>query len=237
MASEREAQRREALRREAVRVHARYAGEVIEALNFCPFAAAARAAGRVQTRVLFGPEPSLDETLHEMDSLEHDESAEIGFLVYPELELTRVGFQHFAARVRERDEARRGRGATPFAVADFHPDAEPDMAAPEKLVAFIRRSPDPLLQLLRRTALASVRGPDQGTRFVDPAQLLDPDFAPAAAEPLHERIARANHRTVQRLGIAHVRAALDDILADRDRSYARLGLEPPPFRKARAADD
>src|SRR5262249_48601810 len=134
MQNDREALRREALRREALRVHARYASEVIEALNFCPFSAPARAAGRVHTRVLFGHEPSIDETLHEMDSLEHDESAEIGLLVYPELQLTRLAFQHFAASVRERDEARHGRGATAFAVADFHPDAEPDMEAPEKLV-------------------------------------------------------------------------------------------------------
>jgi hypothetical protein len=236
MGNEREAVRREALRREALRVHARYASEVIEALNFCPFSAPARAAGRVQTRVLFGPEPSLDETLHEMDSLEHDESAEIGLLVYPELQLTRVAFQHFAARVRAQDETRHGRGATAFAVADFHPDAEPDMEAPEKLVAFIRRSPDPVLQLLRRTALASVRGPDQGTRFVDPAQLLDPQFTPAATEPLHERIARANHRTVQRLGLARVSAVVQDILEDRDRSYARLGLDPPLFRRRKRAE-
>ena len=63
MGNQREAERREALRREALRVHARYASEVVEALDFCPFSAPARAAGRVQTRVLFGREPSLDALL------------------------------------------------------------------------------------------------------------------------------------------------------------------------------
>jgi hypothetical protein len=222
---------RHALEREALRVHQRYASEIVEALNFCPFSAPARAEGRVTLRVLFGPEPDLSQTLHEMECLEYDERTDIALLIYPEAVLSRLAFQHFAARVREADEQRKGRGQSAFALADFHPDAEPQLATPEKLVAFIRRSPDPVLQLLRRSALEAVRGEVQGTRFVDLAQLLDPAAQSAPApDPLHQRIARANQKTVQRLGVAQVSALLEDILEDRDRSYGPLGVTRPPWR-------
>jgi hypothetical protein len=223
---------REALRAEVLRVHLRYAREVVEALGFCPWAAGARAEGRVQTRVVFGRDPDLAQTLHEVESLEYEESADIGLIVFPELTADRVAFQHFGARVREQNEQRTGRGRAPFAIADFHPDAEPDLASAERLVAFIRRSPDPTLQLLRRSTLDAVRrGEQPGTRFVDPAQLAEVDLARHRPEPIHQRLARANLQTVQQLGIDRVAALLDDIQRDRDRSYARLGAAPPPWSR------
>jgi hypothetical protein len=223
---------REALRAEVLRVHLRYAQEIVEALGFCPWAAGARAEGRVQTRIVFGRDPDLAQTLHEVESLEYEETADIGLIVFPELTADRVAFQHFGARVREQNEQRTGRGRAPFAIADFHPDAEPDLASGERLVAFIRRSPDPTLQLLRRSTLDAVRrGEQPGTRFVDPARLAAVDLARDRPEPIHQRIARANLQTVQRLGIDRIAALLDDILRDRDRSYARLGAAPPPWSR------
>jgi hypothetical protein len=222
---------REALRAEALRVHLRYAQELVEAFGFCPWAAAARAAGQVQTRIVFGRDADLEQTLHEVESLEYDESAEIGLIVFPELNAARLAFQHFSARVRALNEQRKGRGRTVFVIADFHPDAEPDLGSDERLVAFIRRSPDPTLQLLRQSTLEAVRrGEQPGTRFVDPALLDGAEFARAQREPLHQRLARANLQTVQRLGIASVAAVLEDILRDRDDSYARLGVQLPPWR-------
>jgi hypothetical protein len=216
---------RDALRTEALRIHRRYALEVVEAFSFCPWAAGARTEGRVQTRVVFGAEPDLKQTLHEVESLEYDESADIGLLVFPELRSDRIAFQHFAARVREQLEARYGRGRAPFALADFHPDAHADLGSPERLVAFIRRTPDPTLQLLRHSALDAVRrGEQPGTRFVDPAQLAHAELAAPQTEPLHQRLARANRETVLRHGVEHVAAVIADILSDRDRSYGRLGV-------------
>ena len=223
---------REALREEVLRVHLRYTQELVEALGFCPWAAGARGAGRVRTRIVFGRDPDLARTLHEVECLEYDETADIGFVVFPELTAGRIAFQHFSARVREQNEQRNGRGRAPFAIADFHPDAEPDLASAERLVAFIRRSPDPTLQLLRRSALDAVRrGEQPGTRFVDPALLCEGDWAQQRAEPIHQRLARANLHTVERFGVARVAALLDDIQRDRDRSYARLGLDLPPWRE------
>jgi hypothetical protein len=43
------------------------------------------------------------------------------------------------------------------------------------------------------------------------------------------RLAQANLETVLRVGVEPLAALLDDILRDRDQSYARLGLPPPPW--------
>jgi hypothetical protein len=220
-----------ALRAQALRVHQRYAREVVEALGFCPWAAGARAAGRVVVRIVLGRELDLQRTLDEVQNLERDETADIGLLVFPEATAGRLQFQHWSARLREQAEQSAGRGRAVFAIADFHPDAEADLGSAERLVAFIRRSPDPTLQLVRRSVLDAVRsGTASGTRFVDPALLGEGDLAPRR-EPIQERIARANLETVKRLGIARVTAVIDDILLDRDRSYAQLGLPPPPWRR------
>lgn len=221
---------REALRREALRVHARYSREVVEALGFCPWAAAARRQGRVRTRVLLGNPAELEPTVQEVRALTRDRAADIGLLVFPELALGRFDFQHFAARVREQYE--RGGEVEPdgFAIADFHPDAAPDLGSPARLVPFIRRSPDPTLQLVRHSALeVARRGERPGTRFVDAGAVARGEVEEwhERGEPLHARLARENFETVEREGVEQVAAVLDDILRDRDLSYERLGLTPP----------
>ncbi len=219
----------EALRAEALRIHDRYVREVVEAFGFCPWAAPARARGRVQSRVLFGELPELEPTLQAIEGLECDESADIGLLIYPEARLDRVAFQHFAAGVRARLGSPARARSSAFAVADFHPDAAADTSSPARLVPFIRRSPDPSLQLVRHAALEAVRhGEAQGTRFLDAEELAGIPLGSLeqAAVPLHERVARANVSTVLQLGVEQVAAVIDAIARDRDLSYARLGLAP-----------
>jgi hypothetical protein len=229
---------RDALRIEALRINRRYVLEVVEALGFCPWATAARLQGRVQTRIVFGREPELDTTLREIEALERVENTDIGLLVFPEASCDRIAFQHFAAKLRERYEQQRRQRPEAFALADFHPAAEPDTSSPARLVPFIRRSPDPTLQLVRHSVLAAARrGESEGTRFLDAATLsrLDLVELSAPSEPLHARIARANLGSVLRLGVEQVTAVLDDIARDRDHSYARLGLTPPPWSPRRVA--
>ena len=231
----------DALREQALRLHARYVIEVVEALSFCPWAESARREGRVRTEVVFGSEGDaamLERVGARVKALEADPQVAIGLLLMPELRLGRVELQHFAARVRERylREVPQAPREQVFAIADFHPDAAPQLGSAEQLVPFVRRSPDPSLQLVRQSAIEAVRlGAEPGTRFVDTAALADVGLAalPSATPSLSERVARANLRTVQELGVAYVQALLADIDADRDRSYARLGLAPPPWRAAR----
>lgn len=216
------------LEAEALRVYDRYAREVVEALGLCPWAEAARRQDRVRRRVVLGREPNVARTLEHLDAVEADPDAEIGLLLFPELALGRVEFQRFAASVRQADAERKPRGGTVLAIADFHPDARADLGTPERLVPFIRRSPDPTLQLVRRAALADVRLTEgSGTSFVDPGAL---GAALAAItprpEPLAARVARSNLRTIEAHGLTEVCALLEAIHADRHASYARLGLPP-----------
>ena len=109
-------------------------------------------------------------------------------------------------------------------MAVFHPDAEPQLDDPERLIPFLRRSPYPTLQLVRTSALERVRGGEvEGTAFLDldVHQLALPvDPMPV---PLRERIARTNLRTVEEHGLETVAGAIEAILRDRDATDARLG--------------
>jgi hypothetical protein len=203
----------------------------VEGLGFCPWARAAREQGRVTTRVLLDDECALERVVEHVCALERDPPCEIGLLVFPQLRLGRVEFQHFAAALRAEYDACAGPGR--FAIADFHPDAAPKLDSAAELVPFIRRSPDPTLQLVRLTAIAEVRlNDEQGTRFVDPAVWMATQAQHAPAPPLHERLASANLRQVQVLGVESVLALFAAIERDRDDSYARLGVPRPPWRRA-----
>jgi hypothetical protein len=116
--------------------------------------------------------------------------------------------------------ARHALGEIPFVMAAFHPDASPDLAGAERLIPFLRRTPDPTLQLLRTTEVERVRsGSPQGTQFFDASVH---DAFTESPPPLRERIARANLATAQRLGIDELTRRLDEIRRDRDDAYRSL---------------
>lgn len=214
--------------REALRVHRRYQIEVVEGCGLCPWAESTRLGGRVHERVVLeadaGPE-ALEASLAAMADLAADPTTDVGFLVYPWLSVTRGRFEEFASRVRDADGARHELGRVPFVFAVFHPEAEPDTTDPERLIPFLRRTPDPTFQLVRASVLDSVRSlSSQGTQFVNVASVEALQFLPGAPTqvPLRERIARTNLATVRRMGVDAVRSALDDIRRDRDEAYARL---------------
>jgi hypothetical protein len=220
------------LKHEAERIYLRYARELVEGLGFCPWAAQARAQGRVRVQVITGRALEPTAALPALAAFCDDDSVDIGLLVFPELPLDRKAFGRFTAALREADSARLGRGNTIFALADFHPSAEPDTDSPERLIPFIRRSPDPTIQCVRHSALDAVRlGDGQGTRFVDgdSIDLSALSHLATQVEPLNHRVARANLKTVQREGIERIEAMLADIGRDRDTSYGRLGVPPAPW--------
>jgi hypothetical protein len=213
-----------ALAAEAVRVHDRYIIELVEALKICPWAERARLEGRMRQRVLLGRSLDLEPALEATAELGADGGIEVGFLIFPRVDAGRVAFERFVAELRRVDAARAGLEGPPMAMAAFHYDAEPDLGAPQRLVPFLRRSPDPTVQLIRRGVLDALRGPgDHGTAFVDPTQVNLADFlAKKKKPPLHERVAVMNLETVREVGLAHLEAILHDIRADRDAAYARL---------------
>jgi hypothetical protein len=229
MATESSSAHHAALVAEALRVYRRYAIEIVEAFGLCPWAARAREAGRVAERVLLQRDTSTAAALDCVFELAESESVDIGLLIFPRLTLDPLAFEHFTASVRERDAERHPLGAIPFAMAAFHPGAEADLSDAERLIPFLRRTPDPTIQLVKRSVLEKVRGKSsQGTGFVDPEALDQLEALACVAEEheeqsLRERIARANHRTVLQTGLANLRARLDDIRQDRTLAYARLG--------------
>jgi hypothetical protein len=211
-----------ALEREARRIYFRFATEVVESLTFCPWARDARETGRVDCRVIFGTEPTLEHVLSEVLAAGERSDIDVTLLVMPEAQLGRVALRHFTGALHSRYESACGRGQTPLAIADFHPDTTPDLATPGRLVPFVRSSPDPTLQLIRHSALqAAQRGPTDGTKHASLEMMLAGSII---EEPAHARIAAANFKTVKRVGTAHVLALLADIAADRSASYAKLGV-------------
>jgi hypothetical protein len=208
--------------REARRLHGRYLLEIVEGCGLCPWAEATRKAGKLSDRVVLGQDGGLEASLAAIDELVAEVSTEVAFLVYPRFVAGRSAFESFAARLRTADAARHALGGVPFVFAVFHPDAEPATDHPERLIPFLRRTPDPTLQLVRASVLDAVRSlTTQGTQFVSMAafEAIQAGHVPV---PLRERIARTNLATVQRMGVETMRRRLDDILRDRDESYGLL---------------
>jgi hypothetical protein len=214
-----------ALEEQALRLHHRYEIEIVEACGLCPWAERARLEGRVQPLVVLADDAdALDASLAVMKQLEATPRIEVALLIYPRCELDRLAFQSFVARVRDADAARHPLGSIPFVMAAFHPDAAPDLSHPERLIPFLRRTPDPTIQLLRADALDRVRGgAPQGTQFFDPTTAMDLAMPQTdVIAPLRERIARANQNTVEQLGVAEMERRLRDIRRDREQTYREL---------------
>jgi hypothetical protein len=156
-----------------------------------------------------------------------DTRVELLLLLLPRFELGRLELDAFQRMVREQQNHAEGT----FALAAFHPEAQPDLGDPERLIPFLRRSPDPMLQALRTSTLDRIdpsRG--SGTQFMDLDQVLaagllgDSGLARPAPEPLRRRIARANLATLERAGIEAFERSIEDIIEDRARTYAALNL-------------
>jgi hypothetical protein len=213
----------EALVAEAIRIYRRYALEIVEELGLCPWAEHARRTGRVLEQVLLAETPDVEPALAAIQAVVGRPEIEILLLIFPRLGLDRRGFEHYLGAIREADAALYELGGIPFAMAAFHPDAEPELDEPERLIPFLRRTPDPTIQLVRRSVLERVRAHSpEGTGFVD-LRLLGTNPSLLAQPPsLRERIAAANLGTVLNVGVDAVEARLAGIRLDRDDSYARI---------------
>ncbi|HUJ61250.1 MAG TPA: hypothetical protein VLX92_22255 [Kofleriaceae bacterium] len=204
---------------EVHRLLERYAIEVVEAFELCPWARAARLGGELAIDVLWGA-PADAAWLAAGERLLARPEVRVAMVVAPELACTPAELRALRDRVAAR---------LPHAgVADFHPDAPLDLGSPARLVPYLRRAPDPLLQLVPLALLDAVRArplPDRGHQ----AQILAGHAAPprdgAAARIAADNFARAS---ADRAALA---AVLADIAADRVRSYARVGISSFPGRR------
>jgi hypothetical protein len=214
----------EALKREALRVFSRYQVEVVEHFRLCPWADRSRRAGRTRPIVLPLASTDLAPALAAIAELANDPAIEVGFLLFPRLDVDALTFER-AVSALTRQDAARWKGAPPFAMAAFHPDAPPDLSNAERLIPFIRRTPDPTVQLVRLESLERVRaGEREGTQLVDIELLCQKNLTASDTRPLRERIARANLDAITRAGLDRVTNLLEDIRRDRQEAYARIAL-------------
>ena len=107
-------------------------------------------------------------------------------------------------------------------IAEFHPDAAYDAATPARLVPYLRRSPDPLLQLVPLELLDRVRAHTAVVDLTDQAQMLT-GLAQLPRGDIADTIAEDNHARVT-ADAAAIAATLEDIAADRRRTYASVGI-------------
>jgi hypothetical protein len=214
----------EALVREALRVYQRYVTEVVEAYDLCPWAAPARRDGRVTERVILAENtPVPGKSLAQISALAKTPKIEVALLIYPDLALDRLSFERFVRVLREQDAARYEPGAIPFAMAAFHPDAPVELSDAERLIPYLRRTPDPTIQLVRMTVLDQVRGKHpEGTAFIDVEAVFSAAMLAPSRPSLRQKIAQDNLATVLKVGAPAVDAVVCDIRRDRDESYARL---------------
>jgi len=153
----------------------RYLAEFVESLNLCPFAKRCREDGKLHRAVLLveGDLPgtagfdaaagALAEAIRRFE-LMSPESIEVGLVLLPalapalahEVEGARA-FEQLVRETRERTEARHARGEAPFHCVAFHPHFREDLTDAHRAVRFIRRSPDPTVQLVRASVLQPLR--------------------------------------------------------------------------------
>jgi hypothetical protein len=184
----------------------RYLREFVEALELCPFARKCRESGRLARRVLRGERPA-EATAAAVRELEltSEEQVEVALLIYPEFAGDLRAFEEF------RDDVR-GSLRLFYCVA-FHPALPMDLSDANRAVSFLRRSPDPTLQLVRISTLDRVRsGRPSGSTYLDPAR-LSPDELRSTVRRLSvsEQIAEANLGTLQREDPARIAQLLADL--------------------------
>ena len=202
-----------ARRAEVIRVFERYLVEVVERYDLCPWARGAREAGVVAVDVVWDRPP--DEVwAAAAEALLARPTTRVAMVIAPQCGLSPAELR----ALRDRIAARFPRAG----VAEFHPDSALDLTSPARAVPFVRRSPDPLLQLVPLAILDQMRGAPPAAGLAQQAQMLGGVAAPLRRD-VADRIAETNHATLVR---AHdeLSRVLDAIAADRAAAYARAGI-------------
>lgn len=221
--------------RHVERILKRYLVEVVEYFGLCPWARAARENAEIAIEVVLGTTPTKRRGQYGDEGLaaevEHRAlAAAAQLLTRPGIKLAIVVVvDPQCDRIALRELRTKASAAIPSAgVADFHPDADADFGTPARLVSFLRRAPDPFLQFVPFAILDAVRG---GVQTVDRAAQLALLATKGAGcpvalprEDIGDVIAARNHARLAPDRGAEMLAVLEDIEADRERSYRTVGL-------------
>jgi hypothetical protein len=175
------------LARAALARNDRYLREFVEALNLCPFARRCREEGRLVRRVILDDYvlPALLRAAAEVDTLP-EKQCEVALLLVPGFTDGPAAFLELCAQVR--------RPLRHFHCVAFHPELRADFSNENRVVQFLRRAPDPTLQLVSIATLERVRGERTGgTIYVGNTAAAEDFHLPPS---LSEEIARANLATI-----------------------------------------
>jgi hypothetical protein len=201
----------EALRREALRLHERYQRELVERFSVCPWARPARADGRTRAHVVTEAPGIREELTSVLASWAVDETVDVAFVIAPRFSAGADAFAGWATSVGHQQK-------NVFLTAPFYPGA-PDSAGS---IHFLRQTPDPTVQLVRRTRLEEIRAQDP-PHYTDIFNLdlreLQADKAPRTIAAL---VLAHNDRMIEREGRAELQRIVNDIRDDRERTYAKL---------------
>lgn len=180
----------------------RFLREFVEALDLCPFARRCREEGRLVRRVILDDYlvPALLRAAAGIDTLPEKE-CEVALLIAPRFGDGPEAFQEVCGQTR--------RNLRHFHCVAFHPELKTDFSNENRAVPFFRRSPDPMLQLVRVSTLERVRGGRSGGSFYMKSAAFDPSLDLPLS--LSEEIARANLRTVRERGPEELERLLRDM--------------------------
>ncbi len=210
-------------RKEVLRINARYLSEVVEQFDLCPWAKSVRNTAKLH-RVVYSQSADapglLSRLAKDIEDFVTITEAEIGLLILPNFGGDNGSFRSFVASLEAAHAEAHPRHDIPLAMASFHPRAKADLSSPARLVSFIRRSPDPTIQLVRRESMAKVRqGSGGGSMFAESLEAFLPMMGKKAKLSVSDGIAQSNLETVERMGIPALEAILNDIAEDRETSY------------------
>jgi hypothetical protein len=202
---------RERLAREAIRLHARYQLELVERFALCPWAKHARKGNRMRTHVVLAMPCLPNELAPVLASWDADQTVDVGFVIAPRFWQGFEAFSRWAAALAELLDDR-------FLSAAFYPGV--DEAAGS--VRFLRQTPDPTVQLTRRTRLEAARAQDP-PHYKDIFTLSLRDLeAERPPKTVAASVLEHNERVLESEGREKLRVILEEIYADRDRTYAKL---------------
>ena len=218
----------------AKRIHRRYCEEIVEAFGFCPWALGARRDGRISMWVDTCRSLDAGRTGQAIAERARDDRIDVVLVLFPLVTLARRSFEAWVDRVRD---AQTAAGRSAFALAAFHPQRVPLEDSRAAVIRYLRRSPDPAIQLVRLSALERVRrGHELQTSYLAAGMLRRGRDWPPPPLPLHEQVRQTNIDTLRRAGTAAIEAVWADIEADRARAYSafldesdqkRLGIRGP----------
>jgi hypothetical protein len=201
----------EALRREALRLHERYQRELVERFSVCPWARPARADGRTRAHVVTEASGIPEELTPVLASWAVDEAVDVAFVIAPRFSAGADAFAGWATSVGQQQK-------NVFLTAPFYPGA-PDSAGS---IHFLRQTPDPTVQLVRRTRLEEIRAQDP-PHYTD---IFNLDLRELQADKVPRTIAASvlahNERMIEREGRAELQRIVNDIRDDRELTYAKL---------------